>query len=198
MSSGTLSSLPTVAESPDSIEALEREITTLSAHLNAGNYRFLRLLAEFDRRGGHVGWGIASCAHWLAWKCGIGLVAARDRVRVARALEHLPLLSDAMRRGVLSYCKIRALTRIATPENEDYLLHTTARRCRPRRCGGCAATARWSRCSSVRMAVFSTWAARPAPYRPRCGARSKPGTRVVAFPAARTAASPTPTTSNTG
>jgi hypothetical protein len=122
MSAGTLSSLPTAAESPDSIEALEREITTLAGHLNAGNYRFLRLLAEFDRRGGHVGWGIASCAHWLAWKCGIGLVAARDRVRVAKALEHLPLLSDAMRRGILSYCKIRALTRIATPENEDYLL----------------------------------------------------------------------------
>src|SRR5690349_8336031 len=88
------------------IGTLEDELTTLAAHLNAGNYRFLELLAEFDRRGGHTGWGIVSCAHWLQWKCGIGLVAAREKVRVARALEQLPKLSDGMRRGALSYCKV--------------------------------------------------------------------------------------------
>jgi Domain of unknown function (DUF222)/HNH endonuclease len=113
---------PPIAFPQPSIDALEGELTTLAAHLNAGNYRFLQLLAEFDRRGGHVGWGIASCAHWLQWKCGLGLVAAREKVRVARALAALPKLSDAMRRGVISYCKVRALTRIATPENEDVLL----------------------------------------------------------------------------
>jgi len=43
-------------------------------------------------------------------------------VRVARALPALPKLADAMRRGVLSYCKLRALTRIAAPANEDFLL----------------------------------------------------------------------------
>jgi hypothetical protein len=106
----------------DRIESLEQELSELAGHLNAGNYRFLRLLAEFERRGGHVGWGIQSCAHWLSWKCGIGLVAARDKVRVARALEALPRLSDAMRRGTLSYCKIRALTRIATPGNDELLV----------------------------------------------------------------------------
>ena len=107
---------------PVSTDILEQELTTLAAHLNAGNYRFLELLAEFDRRAGHVGWGIASCAHWLQWKCGIGLVAAREKVRVARALVQFPLISDAMRRGVLSYCKVRALTRIATKENEAFLV----------------------------------------------------------------------------
>ena len=75
-----------IVAAPPSIDSLEHELTTLAAHLNAGNHRFLELLAEFDRRGGHVGWGIASCAHWLQWKCGIGLVAAREKVRVARAL----------------------------------------------------------------------------------------------------------------
>jgi hypothetical protein len=110
-------------QSEPPIEALEHELTTLAGHLNAANYRFLTLLAEFDRRGGHVGWGLLSCAHWLSWKCGIGLIAARDKVRVARSLEHLPKLRDAMRRGALSYCKARAITRIATPENEEYLLY---------------------------------------------------------------------------
>ena len=104
------------------IDELENELTTLAAHLNAGNYRFLKLLGEFDRRGGYRGWGMLSCAHWLNWKCGIGLVAARDRVRVAHALEQLPKLSDAMRRGSISYCKVRAVTRIATAENEAWLL----------------------------------------------------------------------------
>ncbi len=107
---------------PASLDALEQELTTLAAHMNAGNYRFLVLLEEFRRRGGHVGWGIASCAHWLQWKCGIGLVAAREKVRVAKALPGLPKLADAMRRGVISYCKVRAMTRIATPENEALLL----------------------------------------------------------------------------
>jgi len=49
--------------SEPSVDTLEQELTTLAAHLNAGNYRFLQLLAEFERRGGHVGWGIVSCAH---------------------------------------------------------------------------------------------------------------------------------------
>ena len=105
-----------------SLEVVERELTTLAGHLNAGNYRFLRLLAEFERRDGHAGWGIASCAHWLSWKCGIGLVAAREKLRVARALVALPMISDAMQQGKLSYCKVRALTRVATPETEALLV----------------------------------------------------------------------------
>ena len=107
---------------PAFLDALERELTSLAGQINAGNYRFLTLLAEFDRRGGYHGAGIVSCAHWLSWRCGIGLIAARDKVRVARALERLPKISDAMRRGVLSYCKVRAITRIATAESEELLL----------------------------------------------------------------------------
>ena len=106
-----------------SLDVLEAELTTLAGHLNAANYRFLTLLAEFDRREGHVGFGIHSCAHWLSWKCGIGLIAAREKVRVARALEVLPNIREAMRRGTLSYCMARAITRVATPENETYLLY---------------------------------------------------------------------------
>src|SRR5215510_4737284 len=86
------------------LESLEQELTTLAGHLNAGTYRFLRILAEFERREGYTGFGIASCAHWLSWKCGITLVAAREKVRVARALAGLPQISEAMRLGKLSYC----------------------------------------------------------------------------------------------
>jgi hypothetical protein len=98
------------------------QITELAGHLNAGTYRWLTLIAEFDRR---AGWNCGltkSCAHWLNWKCGIDLGAAREKVRVARALESLPLISAAMARGELSYSKVRALTRVACAGTEAALL----------------------------------------------------------------------------
>jgi hypothetical protein len=102
------------------LERLGNEIAELSAHLDAATARLLELLREFDARGG---WdGARSCAEWLSWRVGLDLGAARERVRVARALGGLPLLSAALARGELSYSKVRALTRVATPETEARLL----------------------------------------------------------------------------
>ena len=101
---------------------LEAQITELAGHLNAASYRWLILIAEFDRREGWSDGSSHSCAHWLSWKCGIDIGAAREKVRVARALEGLPLISAAMARGSLSYSKVRAMTRVATPHNEYSLL----------------------------------------------------------------------------
>ncbi len=78
-----------------SLDALERETTTLSANINAATCRLLRLIAEFDEREGYAAWGMRSCAHWLNWQCGIALGAAREKVRVARSLEALPAVSTA-------------------------------------------------------------------------------------------------------
>jgi hypothetical protein len=61
-------------------------------------------------------------AHWLSWRIGVGLNAAREQVRVARALRGLPLVAAALERGELSYAKVRAMTRVATEENEAKLL----------------------------------------------------------------------------
>ena len=47
---------------------------------------------------------------------------ARQYVRVARALPELPRLSEAFSRGEVSYSKVRALTRVANPDNEATLL----------------------------------------------------------------------------
>jgi hypothetical protein len=82
--------------------------------------RLLALIREFDARGG---WntGFLSCAAWLAWRVGLDLGAERERVGVAHALETLPLLASALARGEL-YAKVRALTRVATPETEARLL----------------------------------------------------------------------------
>jgi hypothetical protein len=103
------------------LERLGDEIAELSAHLDAATARLLDLIRTFDARGG---WntGFRSCAAWLSWRVGLDLGAARERVRVARALETLPLFAQALARGELSYAKVRALTRVATPETEARLL----------------------------------------------------------------------------
>ena len=103
-------------------ESLQHEIIELSAHLNAATYRWLVLVGEFDRSDGWAGEGVASCAHWLTWRCGVGRAAAHEKVRVARSLERLPLIAEAFRTGEVSYSKVRAMTRVATPENEACLL----------------------------------------------------------------------------
>src|SRR5882724_12748174 len=103
------------------LERLGDEIAVLSAHLDAATAHLLDLIREFDAR---AGWntGFRSCAEWLSWRVGLDRGAARERVRVARALATLPRLALALARGELSYAKVRALTRVATPETEERLL----------------------------------------------------------------------------
>ena len=104
------------------LERLEAEITELAGHLAAAECRWLLLIAEYDRRKGYEQWGCHSLVQWLGWQCSLDARAARERVRVARALESLALLTDKFASGQLSYSKARALTRIATPANEADLI----------------------------------------------------------------------------
>jgi hypothetical protein len=106
-----------------SLEELEAQITELAGHLNAANYRWLSLIAEFDRRKGWADGKLPSCAHWLNFKCGLNLGAAREKVRVGHALAGLPKIAASMARGELSYSKVRALTRVACAATEVTLLN---------------------------------------------------------------------------
>ena len=105
----------------DDRDHLGDEIARLSAQVDVAIARLLALIREFDERRGWSS-GFRSCADWLAWRVGLDLGAAREKVRVARALGTLPLLSRALERGELSYAKVRALTRVATRESEARLL----------------------------------------------------------------------------
>lgn len=102
-------------------DQLGDEIARLSAEVDVAIARLLALIREFDVQRGWSN-GFRSCADWLAWRVGLDLGAAREKVRVARALGTLPLLSRALERGELTYTKVRALTRVATRESEARLL----------------------------------------------------------------------------
>jgi hypothetical protein len=106
------------------VSALEREIGQLAAHIQAATFRLLELLERYDRQGAWASGGFKTCAAWLSWYASIELGAAREKVRVARALPRLPRTSDALRCGELSYSKVRAMTRVATADNEEGLLVT--------------------------------------------------------------------------
>src|SRR5204863_20738 len=111
----------TAMDTHSELDRLGDEIAELSAHLEAATARLLERIREFDARGG---WntGFRSCAAWLSWRVGLEPTAARERVRVARALGTLPRLAAALGRGEISYAKVRAVTRVATPETEERLL----------------------------------------------------------------------------
>lgn len=106
----------------DYLDALGERIAETAATLDAATHRLLTDLRRFDENRGWARQGALSLANWLNWRCGIAPGAAREKVRVARALAKLPLLDDALRRGELSFSKLRAMTRIATPKNEANLL----------------------------------------------------------------------------
>src|SRR3984893_10925496 len=99
-------------------DELEAQITELAGQLNAATYRWLTLIGEFDRRQGWADGSLHSCAHWLNFKVGLNLGAAREKVRVAHALTGVPKIAAAMARGELSYSKVRARTRVATAGTE--------------------------------------------------------------------------------
>src|SRR5438552_2220245 len=108
-------------ETHSELDRLGDEIAELSAHIEAATARLLDRIREFDAR---EGWntGFRSCAAWLSWRVGLDAGAARERVRVARALGTLPRLAKALAHGEISYAKVRAVTRVATPDTEERLL----------------------------------------------------------------------------
>jgi hypothetical protein len=110
--------------------ALESELCCEAGLVTAGECRLVLLIGEFDRREAWGGGGLRSCAHWLNWRIGTSLGAAREQVRVGRALAELPLIRAAFSSGEVSYSKVRAITRVATAEMEEHFVelarHATA------------------------------------------------------------------------
>jgi hypothetical protein len=117
-----MQSIASAAFSKLHLDDLENQIINLSTRINASEHEFLVLLREFDLRHGWKAWGCTDCAAWLNLRCGMVPGTAREKVRTARALMTLPLISNSFAVGDLSYSNVRALTRVATPTNEQNLL----------------------------------------------------------------------------
>ncbi|NEK93681.1 DUF222 domain-containing protein [Modestobacter muralis] len=121
---------PPATAPPEPLDQLADRILAGAVRLAAATAAWLALVAEFDEREGWQGIGVTSCAHWLAWRCGLTPGTARQHVRVARAMRRLPVTAAAFAGGELSYSKVRALTRVAEPGTEvelvEFARHATA------------------------------------------------------------------------
>jgi hypothetical protein len=114
----------------EQLDGLADQIAELSFRIDLAKHSLLTHLRTFDAHDGWGGMGFISTASWLSWRIGIGSGAAREHVRVARALGELSRIDAAFAAGKLSYAKVRALTRVATPKTEqdflDIAMHATA------------------------------------------------------------------------
>ena len=104
-------------------DALAATVSTLAAHIHAATYRLLTLIAELDRR---EVWPPRAPSPAPTGSDGPAVSTptppARRFASPGRSV-NCPLLSEALAKGELGYSKVRALTRIATPDNEADLLN---------------------------------------------------------------------------
>ncbi len=107
---------------PDDPAELRRAVTRMAAHINLADWRFIKLIAAMERTRGWREGGYCNLGNWLDHRCGLGPCAARERIRIGRALAKLPQIDAAFRDGVISYSKVRAITRVATPDTDAMLL----------------------------------------------------------------------------
>ena len=101
---------------------LEERVCSLAGRIAAATCEWLLLVGELDRRQLWAGVGVRSAAQWLSWRCGLSPRAAQDHVRVAHALTVLPLTRAEFAAGRLSFSKVRAITRVATAQDEAALV----------------------------------------------------------------------------
>jgi hypothetical protein len=106
----------------EQLDAIGQGIADLSLRIDVAKHELLTQLRTFGEYDGWANSGFLSLAAWLAWRIDIGPVAAREYVRVARALGELKLVDAAFAAGKLSYSKVRAITRVATAETEQDFL----------------------------------------------------------------------------
>lgn len=85
-----------------------------------------RLLREALAAGVHRRLGYAAFPEYVERLFGYGRRLIWEKLRVAEALEELPELSEALRRGTLTWCAVRELTRVAIPSTERVWLRSAA------------------------------------------------------------------------
>lgn len=97
-------------------------VSELGRRLAGAQQALIEAVAALDDSGEWAADGAITCAHWIADHLDVESCTAREWLRIGRCLRALPLTAAAFADRRLSYSKIRALTRVATPENEAALI----------------------------------------------------------------------------
>ena len=105
---------PAVLADGDTVVALNRQLERLSA-VNT------RATASFDAAGDWERDGARSAAAWLATRCRLPVPTARGRVRLGRALRHLPVAEAAWLGGDIGEAQVGLLARARRPATEAAL-----------------------------------------------------------------------------
>jgi hypothetical protein len=116
----------TITPTREQVDAIGQNIADLSLRIDVAKHQLLSQLRKFDEHDGWANSGFLSLPAWLAWRIDVSPVAAREYVRVARALGELVRIDAAFAAGKLSYSKVRAITRVATPETEQDFLDVSS------------------------------------------------------------------------
>ena len=88
---------------------IEEDFAELHAAMEQLEAERLRRLGEIDRRGLFSRDGYLSSASWLAHRHQVAWGTAREHVRIARALEEMPLSRRALEEGTISLSAVRVL-----------------------------------------------------------------------------------------
>jgi hypothetical protein len=101
--------------------SLREAIIAAGQRWATGQQELVALVRELDASGEWAADGVPSCAHWVAGALDIEVSTAREWIRIGKALIELDVIAAAFADGSVSYSKVRALTRVATVENEAEL-----------------------------------------------------------------------------
>ena len=77
---------------PDDPAELRCAVARMAAHINLADWRFVKLIAAMERTRGWEEGGYCNLGNWLDHRCGLGPCAARERIRIGRALARLESL----------------------------------------------------------------------------------------------------------
>ncbi|MGQ0519776.1 MAG: HNH endonuclease signature motif containing protein [Actinomycetota bacterium] len=105
---------PQALGSGDDIEALHRELARLEAVVT-------RASAAFEAGREWEASGARSAAAWVSNHCGLADAAARRRIRLGRALRHLPVAEEAWLAGEVTDAHVAALAGARTARTEQLM-----------------------------------------------------------------------------
>jgi len=112
----------------EEVDGVLRSIAKRRAALDVEEARWLRRAEEIEL------WrelGMVSMIDYMERALGYGPHNAKERLRVAHALEELPQMEAALERGEVSFSAVRELTRIVVPETEEvWLAHVEGKNLR--------------------------------------------------------------------